>query len=82
MSSISHDFCACDASLDVLLSITLITVLSTDFASDEDDVLTAVCDSKISSSKQIAELDGETRFVCFSGWGPCGICGGCVSGSA
>lgn len=51
----------------VLLSITLITVLSTDFASDEDDVLSAVCDSKISSRRQIAELDGETRLDGFSG---------------
>jgi hypothetical protein len=43
--SVWYDFGAHDASVVVLVSITF-TVKSTDFASEED-VLSAVCDSKI-----------------------------------
>ena len=63
------NFGACNAS--GLVSIPLTVVTSTDFASDDDE-LSAVCDSKISSRRQIAEFDGEIRFVDFSCRGTCG----------
>ena len=34
---------------------------STDLVSDDDEVLATVCDSRISSRRQIAEFEGDTR---------------------
>lgn len=55
-----------DASTTIFDSTTSTVITSMDLESDEEDVVSASCDSKISSSKHIAEFEGETRFVCFS----------------
>ena len=65
-----YDSCVRDPSLTVLVSVTLSVVRSTDFVSDEDEELAA--DSRIRSSRKIAEFDGEIRFGGLSDWATCG----------